>query len=158
MSDDFRSRGGKKQLLWLLLPSFLTILNIVVGVMCGSSALISEGAHTFSDIITTIVAYVGFHYSQKPADLKHPVGYGRVEALSGLFIVLFLSLISWEIIEKAVKQIFFSQSLTVPDIYVAVMAVVGIFVNMVVSSYIICMGKRIQIWDIQYWIRLLQYS
>ena len=143
MSDDFRSRGGKKQLLWLLLPSFFFFLNIVVGVMCGSSALISEGAHTFSDIITTIVAYVGFHYSQKPADLKHPVGYGRVEALSGLFIVLFLSLISWEIIEKAVKQIFFSQSLTVPDIYVAVMAVVGIFVNMVVSSYIICMGKRI---------------
>lgn len=50
--------------------------------MCGSNALISEGAHTFSDIITTVVAYVGFHYIQRPADLKHPSGYACVEALS----------------------------------------------------------------------------
>ena len=144
MGDDFRSRGGKKAAIVAVVANcFLTVLNISVGLVCGSSALISEGAHTFSDIITTIVAYIGFHYSQKPADLEHPIGYGRVEALSGLFIVLFLSLISWEIFEKAVKQIFFSQALTVPDIHVAVMAVVGIFVNLAVSSYIIRMGKQI---------------
>jgi cation diffusion facilitator family transporter len=122
---------------------FLTVLNISVGFMSGSSALISEGAHTLTDIITTIVAYAGFHYSQKPADLEHPIGYGRVEALSGLFIVLFLAVISWEIFEKAVKQILFNQALTVPDVYVALMAFVGIFVNYIVSSYIIRMGKQI---------------
>ena len=144
MSEDFRSKGGKKAAIVAVIANcFLTILNISVGFICGSSALISEGAHTFSDIITTIVAYIGFYYSQKPADSEHPIGYGRVEALSGLFIVLFLSLISWEIIEKAVKQIFFNQTLTVPDIHVAIMAVVGIFVNFVVSIYIIRMGKQI---------------
>lgn len=144
MSDDFRSRHGKKAAIVAVTANcLLTILNIVVGVICGSSALISEGAHTFSDIITTIVAYIGFHYSQKPADLQHPIGYGRVEALSGLFIVLFLSLISWEIFEKAIKQIFFNQALTVPDIHVAIMAFVGIFINLIVSSYIIRMGKQI---------------
>lgn len=71
------------------------------------------------------------------------MGYGRVEALSGLFIVLFLTVIAWEIFEKAIKQIFFSQNLTVPDVHVAIMAVVGIFVNFIVSSYIIRMGKQI---------------
>jgi len=144
MSDDFRSKGGKKATLVAVIANcFLTVLNISVGFMSGSSALISEGAHTLTDIITTIVAYAGFHYSQKPADLEHPIGYGRVEALSGLFIVLFLAVISWEIFEKAVKQILFNQALTVPDVYVALMAFVGIFVNYIVSSYIIRMGKQI---------------
>lgn len=144
MSDDFRSKGGKKAALVAVIANcFLTVLNISVGFMSGSSALISEGAHTLTDIITTIVAYAGFHYSQKPADLEHPIGYGRVEALSGLFIVLFLAVISWEIFEKAVKQILFNQALTVPDVYVALMAFVGIFVNYIVSSYIIRMGKQI---------------
>ncbi|WP_405290711.1 cation diffusion facilitator family transporter [Methanobrevibacter sp.] len=144
MSDDFRSKGGKKAAIVAISANcFLTVLNISVGFICGSSALISEGAHTFSDIITTIVAYIGFHYSQKPADLEHPIGYGRVEALSGLFIVLFLSLIAWEIFEKAIKQIFFNQNLTVPDIHVAIMAIVGIFINFAVSSYIIHIGKQI---------------
>lgn len=145
MSDEFRSRNGKKAAIVAVIANcFLTMLNIVVGLMCGSSALISEGAHTFSDIITTIVAYIGFHYSQKPADLQHPIGYGRVEALSGLFIVLFLSLISWEIFEKSIKQIFFHQALTVPDIHVAIIAVIGIFVNFAVSSYIVRMGRQIR--------------
>lgn len=144
MSDDFRSRGGKKAAIVAVIANcFLTVLNISIGLMCGSSALVSEGAHTLSDIITTIVAYIGFHYSQKPADREHPIGYGRVEALSGLFIVLFLSIVAWEILEKAVNQIFFNQALTVPDIHVAIMAVVGIFVNLVVSSYIIRIGKQI---------------
>lgn len=144
MSDDFRSRGGKKAAIVAVIANcFLTVLNISVGLVCGSSALVSEGAHTLSDIITTVIAYIGFHYSQKPADREHPVGYGRVEALSGLFIVLFLSLVAWEILEKAVKQIFFNQALTVPDIHVAVMAVVGIFVNFLVSSYIIRIGRQI---------------
>lgn len=144
MSDDFRSKGGKKAAIVAVIANcFLTVLNISVGFMSGSSALISEGAHTLSDIITTIVAYAGFHYSQKPADPEHPIGYGRVEALSGLFIVLFLSVISWEIFEKAIKQILFNEGLNAPDIYVAIMAVVGIFVNYAVSSYIIRMGKQI---------------
>ena len=60
-----------------------------------------------------------------------------------MFIVLFLSLITWEIFEKAIKQIFFNQNLTVPDIHVAIMAIVGIFINFAVSSYIIHIGKQI---------------
>lgn len=144
MSDDFRSKGGKKAAAVAVIANcFLTTLNISVGLMCGSSALVSEGAHTFSDIVTTVVAYVGFHYSQKPADAEHPFGYGRAEALSSLFIVLFLSLISFEIFKKAINQIFFSHALSVPDIHVAIMAVAGIFVNFIVSSYIIRIGKQI---------------
>lgn len=60
-----------------------------------------------------------------------------------MFIVLFLSIIAWEIFEKAIKQIFFNQNLTVPDIHVAIMAIVGIFINFAVSSYIIHIGKQI---------------
>lgn len=145
MADDFRSREGKRAALVAVIANcFLTILNISVGLMSGSSALVSEGAHTFSDIITTIVAYIGFHFSQKPDDFDHPLGYGRVEALSGLIIVAFLVLIAWEIIEKALKQIMFNQALKAPDFSVALMAVVGIIINFIVSYYIINVGNKIK--------------
>ena len=51
---------------------FLTIFNIAVGIMAGSYALISEGAHTISDITTSIIAYIGFKIGSKPADYEHP--------------------------------------------------------------------------------------
>jgi cation diffusion facilitator family transporter len=144
MDDEFREKGGKKAALTAIIANcFLTVLNIGVGVFTGSSAFISEGAHTLSDIISTVIAYIGFRYGQKPADFKYPMGYARVEALSGLFIVVFLVIVSWEILEKASKQILFNQY-SAPDIYVAIIAVVGIIVNLLASRYIIKIGTDIR--------------
>ena len=61
MSDDFRSKGGKKAAIVAVIANcFLTVLNISVGFMSGSSALISEGAHTLTDIITKLSLMQGF--------------------------------------------------------------------------------------------------
>ena len=65
---------------------FLTVFNILVGLYCGSYALIAEGLHTLSDIITSVIAYIGFRISQKPADEGHPMGHGRAEPICGLVI------------------------------------------------------------------------
>ena len=59
--DDFREKGGKKAArIGIIANTFLTILNISVGLMSGSYALISEGGHTLSDIATRIIGYIGF--------------------------------------------------------------------------------------------------
>ena len=92
--DEFRSKGGKKAATVAIVANcFLTIFNIIVGIISGSYGLISEGAHTLSDVATTIIAYAGFKIGQKPADEEHPIGHGRAEAISGLVIVLQVQLI-----------------------------------------------------------------
>ena len=142
--DDFRSEGGKKAATVAIVGNcFLTVFNIVVGIYSGSYALISEGAHTLSDITTSIIAYIGFRVGQKPADDNHPIGHGRAEAISGLVIVLFLVVISYEIIRGAVEKIIFPSLITVPSTYAAIMAVIGIFINLGISNYIISIGKEI---------------
>ena len=143
MNDEFQQKNGMKAVIVAIAANiFLTVLNITVGTLSGSTALVSEGAHTLSDIITTIIAYIGFKYSQKPADFEHPVGYGRAQSISGLFIVLFLVIIAWEIVEKALKSLLFNHVST-PDINVAIMAFVGVVVNLIVSTYIISIGRKI---------------
>lgn len=142
--DEFRQKGGKKAVkVAIIANSILTVLNIIVGVLSGSYALVSEGAHTLSDVTTSLVAYIGFYIGQKPADDEHPIGHGRAEAISGLIIVIFLVIVAWEIMQGALEKIFNPTLITVPDIYAALMAVVGIFVNLGVSNYIIELGKQI---------------
>lgn len=121
---------------------FLTVLNISVGLMSGSYALISEGAHTISDIATSVIAYVGFKIGSRPADKEHPLGHGRAEAISGLIIVVFLSIVAIEVIQGAFHKLFFGGALEVPDPIAVVMAFVGILVNLFMSSYIIRLGKK----------------
>lgn len=142
--DDFRSKGGKKAATVAIISNcFLTILNIAVGLLSGSYALVSEGAHTLSDVATSIIAYIGFQVGQKPADDDHPIGHGRAEAISGLIIVVFLAIVSYEIITGAIDKIFNPSLITIPDFYAAIMAVVGILVNLKISDYIISIGKEI---------------
>lgn len=142
--DEFRNKGGKKAATVAIISNtFLTILNIAVGIISGSYALVSEGAHTLSDVATSIIAYIGFKIGQKPADEDHPIGHGRAEAISGLIIVVFLAIVSYEIITGAIDKILNPALITIPDIYAAIMAAVGIIINLKISDYIIGIGKQI---------------
>ena len=143
--DEFRNNEGRKaSIIAIIANCFLTILNIIVGLMSGSYALVSEGAHTLSDVATSLIAYVGFRIGQKPADSEHPIGHGRAEAISGILIVLFLGIVAFEIITGAIDKLIHPELITIPDTYAAIMAVVGIFVNYGVSEYIISIGKKIR--------------
>jgi cation diffusion facilitator family transporter len=121
----------------------LTIFNIVVGIFSGSFALVAEGAHTLSDIATTIIAYIGFKIGQKPADDEHPLGHGRAEAIAGIIIVIFLAFVSFEIITNAVETLLFAKSYTIPSYLAGVMAIIGIVVNIFMTNYIGKIGKKI---------------
>ena len=142
--DKSRDDAGKKAAMIAIASNcLLTILNITVGLMGGSYALFAEGLHTFSDIVTSIIAYVGFKVSQKPANERFPEGYGRAEALFGLIIVIFLAFISFEIMDSAYDKMQNLSMIAAPDYYVVAMAVVGICLNFVVSRYLIKVGREI---------------
>ena len=84
MKRENREQLGKRAVYVAIIGNvFLTIFNIAVGIMAGSYALISEGAHTISDITTSIIAYIGFKIGSKPADDEHPLGHGRAESIAG---------------------------------------------------------------------------
>ena len=143
--DDFRSKAGKKAAIVAIVANcFLTAFNIAIGIMSGSYALISEGAHTLSDVATSVIAFVGFKIGQKPADDEHPIGHGRAEAIGGLIIVLFLGMVAYEIMQGAIERLLKPSLITTPDFYAAIMAVFGIIINFSVSEYIIKIGKEIR--------------
>lgn len=143
--DELRQKGGKKAAIVAIVANcFLTVFNVSVGMLCGSYALVSEGAHTLSDVATSIIAYIGFYIGQKPADDEHPIGHGRAEAISGLVIVAFLAVVGWEILQGSIERILNPSLITVPETPVAIMAVFGIIINLSVSSYIIDIGKQIK--------------
>ena len=143
--DEYRTKGGAKAaIVGISSNIFLTIFNIIIGVTSGSYALISEGAHTLSDVATSIIAYLGFRIGQKPADEDHPLGHGRAEAIAGLVIVLFLTMVAYEIMSGAIYKILNPKLITTPSYFAAIMALIGIGVNICISRDIINLGKKIR--------------
>ncbi|MDI6841500.1 MAG: cation diffusion facilitator family transporter [Methanothermobacter wolfeii] len=120
---------------------FLTAFNFTVGLSSGSVALVAEAAHTLSDVLTSVITYIGFRVGQRPPDKQHPYGHGRAEALVGLVVVVFLGIVSYEIISEAYRKLFIETA--PPDYTAAVMAGVGVIANIVMTTYIMRTGKRI---------------
>ena len=144
MANILRHKEGRKAVFIAIIGNaFLTIFNILVGVNSGSFALITEGAHTLSDVATSIIAFLGFEVGQKPADAEHPLGHGRAEAISGLVIVIFLCLVSFEILRSAIIKLFFGGEITTPTLLAAGMAIVGLIINLLISHQIIKIGTSI---------------
>ncbi|MDR2624419.1 MAG: cation diffusion facilitator family transporter [Methanobrevibacter sp.] len=144
MDYDERNKEGKKAIkVGIVGNLFLTTLNILVGLITGSFALVVEGLHTFSDIATTIIAYIGFRVGQKPADYEHPLGHGRAESIAGLVIVLFLAFLSYEIISQGIEKLFFEEHFKKLSYLAGLMALIGIFINLTISNYVLKIGKRV---------------
>nr|WP_220126231.1 cation diffusion facilitator family transporter [Methanococcus maripaludis] len=83
--------GNKISKITIIANIALSILKILAGVFGKSSALIADGMHSFSDILSTVVVMLGLKLSEKPADESHPYGHERIEpALTKILAVILL--------------------------------------------------------------------
>ena len=71
----------------------LTVAQIAVGIIGHSQALIADGMHTLSDLVTDAMVLFALKHGSKAADEEHPYGHGRIETattmlLGGLLLVV----------------------------------------------------------------------
>ncbi|ALT80080.1 cobalt transporter [Paucibacter sp. KCTC 42545] len=68
----------------------LTSVQIVVGIMAKSQALVADGIHSLSDLVSDFVVLFAGHHSRKDADEDHPYGHHRFETAASLVLGLIL--------------------------------------------------------------------
>ncbi len=73
--------GGEESTLTVLLAlganAGVGILKLGAGLITGSAALLSEAAHSAGDTSTELLLLAAVRRSSKPADRRHPFGYGK---------------------------------------------------------------------------------
>ncbi|MFF9910248.1 cation diffusion facilitator family transporter [Streptomyces sp. NPDC013457] len=55
----------------------IAVAKAVAGVISGSSAMLSEAAHSVADTVTEVMLLTALRRSEKPADEDHPLGYAN---------------------------------------------------------------------------------
>ncbi len=116
---------------------FLAVLKILSGILFTSTALIADGIHSFSDLVTDFFAIIGSHISQKPADLEHPFGHGNAEYLTSLGISIIILGVGLSVIYNA----FVSKAQVSSAIVIAVSSFT-ILAKYALSTFIIHKGTQ----------------
>jgi len=85
------SERGMWAVKWSFLGLFVTaLLQVVVVALSGSVALLSDTIHNFGDALTAVPLWVAFALSRLGASRRFSFGYGRVEDLAGVIMVLII--------------------------------------------------------------------
>ena len=87
---EYKKTVKRVGLITITLNALLSISKVVSGVFASSSSLISDGIHSLSDILSTIVVMIGAKMAAKDADKEHPFGHERMEYVATLILALLL--------------------------------------------------------------------
>jgi cation diffusion facilitator family transporter len=60
----------------------LLILKLVIGLISGSIAVLSDALDSGADLVASAAALFSVSIARRPADLEHPYGHGKVETLA----------------------------------------------------------------------------
>jgi len=65
---------------------FLCVIQLLGGFFTHSAALIADGFHTLSDLLSDFVVLFAAKKASEEADEEHPYGHGRIETLATIIL------------------------------------------------------------------------
>jgi cation diffusion facilitator family transporter len=95
----------------------LTTLKLTVGIWTGSLGILSEAMHSGLDLVAAAITYISVRVSDKPADIQHPFGHGKIEHLSAFIETGLLIITCAWIVWEAVHRLFFRDVHVEPSLW-----------------------------------------
>lgn len=81
----------------------LGVLKLSVGYAAASQALIADGVHSLSDLVTDFMVIWAAREASRAPDADHPYGHQRIETLAGIILGLVLGVVAAGIAVDAVR-------------------------------------------------------
>lgn len=125
--------------------AILSGFKMFAGIIGNSGAMISDAIHSFSDVLTTLIAWIGVKVSKRNADSSHPYGHERLECVASLVLGLVLMATGIGIGKVGVENILSGnyETLAIPSSIALVAAIVSI------------VGKEAMYWYTRYYAKLI---
>ncbi|MBQ1793498.1 MAG: cation transporter [Peptostreptococcaceae bacterium] len=112
-----------QSILWNI---FLTIIKIFAGIFGKSSAMISDGLHSASDIISSVGVLIGNKIAKTPNDKEHNYGHEKAETLVSFLLSILLIIVSLKIGWGALQSLFNLDSVQVPTALPLIVSIISI--------------------------------
>ncbi len=105
-TDDARTRRATRVTVTAAVVNVvLALAKLAAGAVAGSAALVADGMHSLSDLITDGIVLAGVRFARRPADESHNYGHGKIETLAAVAVGAVLLIAAGGILFEACKGI-----------------------------------------------------
>ncbi|STY30033.1 cation-efflux family protein [Legionella wadsworthii] len=135
-------QAKKVTLLGAISNAMLGIIKLIGGYFFHSHALVADGVHSLSDLLTDVMVLFASKYGSFDADESHPYGHQRIETAATLLLSLLLISagigIAWDSIYDLLHSNYIKPNwLTLPIIFISIMS------NEILFHYTLYIGRKI---------------
>lgn len=135
--------GVRASVITIIVNVILSAFKIIAGIVGKSNAMLADGVHTLSDVLTTFVVLFGLKVSSKDADKEHPYGHEKYEPIFAKVLSSLLLLTGFFIGYESIKVIT-SGEIKTPGIIALIAAFASIVVKEGMYWYTIRVAKKIK--------------
>ena len=109
----------------------LSVGKLFAGFVAHSAAMVSDGIHSASDVLSTLVVMAGVRYANKASDKQHQYGHERMECIAAIILATMLTMVALAIGYNGYEKIFNENStkLTIPGQLALWAAVISIIMK-----------------------------
>jgi cation diffusion facilitator family transporter len=126
-----------------ILNVILAAAKIVFGWLGQSQALIADGLHSFSDLISDGVVLFAAKHSRHHADDQHPYGHARFETAATVAVGALLIFVALEFISDAAKSLWNPTELTQPTQVALIVTLISIATKEALYQYTMIFARRL---------------
>ncbi|MES9846020.1 MAG: cation diffusion facilitator family transporter, partial [Candidatus Sedimenticola sp. 6PFRAG5] len=121
----------------------LAVGKTVFGFIAQSHALIADGVHSLSDLLSDALVYFAAAHAHQGPDSDHPYGHGRFETAATMGLGIILLLIAAGITWDAAHRLFEPDALLQPSTLAIYVALLSVVVKELLYHYTMRVAKRI---------------
>jgi len=142
--DARRDASARVAVVGAIVNLVLSLVKVVVGVVGHSQALIVDGIHSISDLLTDVLVFIAARHAAHGPDEAHPYGHGRFETAATLALGAFLVLIAGGIMWDSVERLNRPEGLLAPEPIALYAALFSILANEGLYWYTRAVARRIK--------------
>ncbi|GKS70269.1 cation diffusion facilitator family transporter [Nitrosomonas sp. PY1] len=118
--------------------------KIVIGWIANSQALVADGVHSLSDLLTDFMVLYAAKHSHKEADSEHPYGHGRIETLATASLGLVLVVVAFGIGYHSIQRLNDNETVVEFSVLALSIALISVLTKEWIYRYTVSAARRLR--------------
>ena len=137
------AQGLKVTYVGMVVNVLLVAIKLWVGIVSRSQALVADGVHSISDLVSDVVVIVGLRMGRKEEDSDHPWGHARIESIASMMVGFLLLIVAIGIAWSALTSVYLHEE-SHASLWTIFAALVSVLSKEALYWYTVFVGRRIK--------------